>query len=365
MAQQRQGPDANQKNSQPVLSITQSPVKASSQETAPAASAAGQDTGPARQQQAKVSKGVTEENKSGDESKDKLLGNSLEAVIIAGALIGVLGYLFYIQLSYSRKLDQTTYLGKVFRDSVLQFELGRLTAPFREKWDKGGYVQDAVMNERPPKLDGELEQLDREIGYEKLQDLRDATMNRLLRFAWGASTAPPGLYSSSDYAAKSSLSEKTDDLPQMRYKNLAASFRTSLKDWEDRTMMNARQAYQNDQYHARIEAEKNTENAVDTTEASLLRGQGPKFVLEFTALIVIIFLAVILGVLGRLDSQQIGTLLAAIAGYVLGKATTSQAPAQAPAAQVPAQATPQAPTQAPASPAPKAEDQGRASGRAA
>jgi len=42
-------------------------------------------------------------------------------------------------------------------------------------------------------------------------------------------------------------------------------------------------------------------------------------VLEFTAIVVIIFAAVILGVLGLLGDQQIGTLFAAIAGYVLGK----------------------------------------------
>jgi len=49
-------------------------------------------------------------------------------------------------------------------------------------------------------------------------------------------------------------------------------------------------------------------------------------VLEFTAIVVLIFAAVILGVLGLLGDQQIGTLFAAIAtlfaaiaGYVLGK----------------------------------------------
>lgn len=62
-------------------------------------------------------------------------------------------------------------------------------------------------------------------------------------------------------------------------------------------------------------------------QGAMLRGQGPQFVLEFTALIVIIFLAVVLGVLGVLKEQQIGTLLAAIAGYVLGKATIPRATA--------------------------------------
>ena len=53
-----------------------------------------------------------------------------------------------------------------------------------------------------------------------------------------------------------------------------------------------------------------------------MRGRGHAFVLEFTAIVVIIFAAVIAGVLKILTGEQIGTLLAAIAGYVLGRATT-------------------------------------------
>jgi hypothetical protein len=37
---------------------------------------------------------------------------------------------------------------------------------------------------------------------------------------------------------------------------------------------------------------------------------------------VIIFATIVLGILGILETQQIGTLLAAIAGYVLGRATS-------------------------------------------
>jgi hypothetical protein len=38
--------------------------------------------------------------------------------------------------------------------------------------------------------------------------------------------------------------------------------------------------------------------------------------------VLIIFTAAILGILDVLESEQIGTLLAAIAGYVLGRATS-------------------------------------------
>ena len=67
-------------------------------------------------------------------------------------------------------------------------------------------------------------------------------------------------------------------------------------------------------------------------DLSVLRGRGAEFVLEFTTVVVIIFTAIVLGILHILDNQQIGTLLAAIAGYVLGRATT-RAPGNVPAAQ--------------------------------
>lgn len=59
-----------------------------------------------------------------------------------------------------------------------------------------------------------------------------------------------------------------------------------------------------------------------TVDFSALRGRGPEFVLEFTAIVVIIFAAVILGVVEILNGEQIGTLLAAIADYVLGRSTS-------------------------------------------
>ena len=66
-------------------------------------------------------------------------------------------------------------------------------------------------------------------------------------------------------------------------------------------------------------AKKHAKNAANI-DYGALRGKGAAFVLEFTAIVVIIFSAVILGVLHILVADQIATLLAAIAGYVLGRA---------------------------------------------
>jgi len=58
-----------------------------------------------------------------------------------------------------------------------------------------------------------------------------------------------------------------------------------------------------------------------TIDISLLGG-GWAFLLEFSTVIVIIFTLLILGILKALEGKDIATILAAIAGYVLGKASS-------------------------------------------
>jgi len=93
-------------------------------------------------------------------------------------------------------------------------------------------------------------------------------------------------------------------------RNWTENAKTCLAHWRD-----------NDRKEVERKAEASANKALKV-DFSALRGRGPEFVLEFTAIIVIIFAATILGVGGVLDSNQIGTLLAAIAGYVLGKAAS-------------------------------------------
>jgi hypothetical protein len=96
--------------------------------------------------------------------------------------------------------------------------------------------------------------------------------------------------------------------------------------WIDHAYAHAWTWYQKDQDDVKKTAKDQARDAL-TVDFSALRGRGPEFVLEFTAIVVIIFAALILGVVKILDGQQIGTLLAAIAGYVLGKSTSRAHPA--------------------------------------
>ena len=98
----------------------------------------------------------------------------------------------------------------------------------------------------------------------------------------------------------------------------------SKDDWNATVEAEANSRLRQDLAEARSRARDRVKSAADV-DLSSLRGRGAEFVLEFTTVVVIIFAALILGVLRILSTEQIGTLLAAIAGYVLGRATTSRA----------------------------------------
>jgi hypothetical protein len=66
-------------------------------------------------------------------------------------------------------------------------------------------------------------------------------------------------------------------------------------------------------------ADKSVPKAVDVS----ILGGGFSFLLEFSTVMVIIFAVVILGIIGILGGNESAAILAAISGYVLGKATLS------------------------------------------
>lgn len=285
------------------------PVATASQSAAPKALQQ-----PAKQTEDKSAASNQEEGGTASEKNKQDTNYSWRSVGIAGLMIVVLGWLFWLQFIYQRKLDQTTYLGEIYYDSVLTFERGRLGAQYADKWAKHGYHQEAIADEPPPSLDKSLAEFDERFGYGDLQSLKNRYISEAF---YPGSTVPVG------ESAGRQASEGDSDPLRKEYEIKASDFRRRFKEWKEQIETKARQAYQGDLEKARFEAEKRTDTAINLTEVSLLRGQGPQFVLEFTALIVIIFLAVVLGVLGVLKEQQLGTLLAAIAGYVLGRATAS------------------------------------------
>jgi hypothetical protein len=88
------------------------------------------------------------------------------------------------------------------------------------------------------------------------------------------------------------------------------------EEWEKRERLRFAERKNNLEIQAKENAERNVPQSMDIS----LLGGGFSFLLEFSAVIVIIFTLMTLGILEVLDGKDITTILASIAGYVLGKA---------------------------------------------
>jgi hypothetical protein len=139
---------------------------------------------------------------------------------------------------------------------------------------------------------------------------------------------PPGLFV--DERVEAQISSHYQEKEKLFWTGFQ-QFGEEIRDWAEKTREGARYCYSQDLEESKKAAEDAADEAL-SVDLSAIRGRGPEFVLEFTAIVIIIFAAVILGLAAVLKNEQIGTLLAAIAGYVLGKANSrnQSAPAGAP-----------------------------------
>ncbi len=76
---------------------------------------------------------------------------------------------------------------------------------------------------------------------------------------------------------------------------------------------------------AEKEAQRRANDMVPQSIDISLLGGGWSFLLEFSTVIVIIFVLLCLGLMGAIASKDITTILASIAGYVLGRASSAAA----------------------------------------
>ena len=93
------------------------------------------------------------------------------------------------------------------------------------------------------------------------------------------------------------------------------------KAWDDREKERYEKLKKDLDPTAKENAEKRVPKSWDVLS---FLGGGYAFLLEFSTVIVIIFSILSLGILGILGGQEIATILAAIAGYVLGKASAGR-----------------------------------------
>ena len=283
---------------------------------------------------------------------------------LASSIIALLAFLFFLLFYWQQRGEQAGYFGRIYQDTVKNLELGRLAVPIDEKWSNKTYLNELLRessdrarkwlsdekNAKPAPSD-RLGELAQQLGFSA--DLRDMAeelpwiLEREAEFPVKAGTTRmPGFGNAWDSAgaARPSATAAAEpggpSDPRAEYEDLRGKYRAQQRTWATRAAAEAWNWYQNDRKSLNQEAESQAKRALNI-DFSTLRGRGPEFVLEFTAVVVIIFSAVILGILSVLKEQQIGTLLAAIAGYVLGRATTrgrATSPEQAAAPAPPATA---------------------------
>jgi hypothetical protein len=224
---------------------------------------------------------------------------SAGALGFAALLVVLLGFLFFMLLGWSHRLDQASYLGNVYEESVEDFEYKRLAVTPTERWERNEYhreiASDPAWREKHP------------------EPTRPEGVERWYRDPWSAGTRPPGL--------GEGMGGLGGDAPSEELRQKQQEYNRAMRQWEDMVRAEAHARYRNDLERARSRARERAALAT-SVDLAALRGRGAEFVLEFTTVVVIIFAAVVLGVLRVLGTEQIGTLLAAIAGYVLGRATT-------------------------------------------
>jgi len=270
---------------------------------------------------------------------------------VVGALIVLMAGLFWLLFLWQKRIEQAGYFAHIYQDTVEDIETTRLSAPFQKRWAQGAYLNEIYLRHtargaewaeknKKPEPTTELQELASELDCE--YEVRDIvrSMNAPPPEAgvtegyasnpfgrnYRPGTRTGGLFSSTGSGIGTpppGLGEGDQERPgkERTFWKLRADFSREADDWVNRAGGAAWSWYQADLDRAKAAAKEQAQRALNV-DYSALRGRGPEFVLEFTAIVVIIFAAVILGALNILKDQQIGTLLAAIAGYVLGKSAT-------------------------------------------
>lgn len=295
-----------------------------------------------------------------DRSGTPLAEFPLNRVAIILAIVLLMAFLFAILFWWQKKIEQAGYFGRIYLETMKNIEATRLSAPVHADWQQGKYLNEIFLELSPrgrdwveahhrPEPASELVMLAGELRLE--YEVRNVLQSMQRERSGTGVSETGGILSSGGMTKRSSRGSAsgiadhdavhatlTAEEKERTFWRLLAHMSKEAEAWIKSATACAWTWYQADLEGKEGTAQDRAEQAL-SVDFSALRGRGPEFVLEFTAVVVIIFAAVILGLVERLSSEQIGTLLAAIAGYVLGKGATrsrsgpgeEQVPTKAPA----------------------------------
>jgi hypothetical protein len=223
-----------------------------------------------------------------------ILGNEITAYLIFASLV-VLSVLIIAVFHWGRKLITWPH----YRDDIIANEVRALHARMREDLYEQAENEPLDPNDPPPDAFGPLKQLWADyIVEDNYRDRLEQPLPPLLKVNYPLEE---------DYLRDKIERDKAEN---QRIKDLK-----DCKEWEKRERARFVAMDKELKKDAKNKVEIRTPKGMDVS----FLGGGWTFLLEFSTVIVIIFSLVILGFLGTLDGTQIAPILAAIAGYVLGK----------------------------------------------
>jgi hypothetical protein len=219
---------------------------------------------------------------------------SLTQALLLVSTLGACIACIYMVFFFGRRLQTSAYFRESLISAAKQEELRNLLRELDEKRRLG------PLDESTPPPEG-FEYLARSIWHDS-----DVGM---------AASAPDYSYGPPD---------ETDEQKKQR----EAEVEKRKKAEEERLVpfrawaKEERARYSKARQEAEAEAQRRAEKKVPASIDISLLGGGWSFLLEFSTVIVIIFVLLCLGLLGTVSGKDIIAVLAAIAGYVLGKASS-------------------------------------------
>ena len=242
------------------------------------------------------------------------------AIISLLSILIALGIVFW----FGRKIQWQSYVRNNLVEAAIKIRAEPLITDLANRaWQA---PLDSVTNKFPQEaadigLDHTIWQRDVDIRQERLQPYSEPAP--FLKYdAWLSSMN----ISDSDKAKKDYEKQKCNY--QVSYDQQMAEVDKQkkgidkYKEWEQKE----RNLYDLKKEEALTKAKKEIEAEFPKSMDVSILGTGFSFLLEFSAIIVIIFAVITMGVIGVLTGTEIAPILAAIAGYVLGKGSKQSTP---------------------------------------
>ena len=274
------------------------------------------------------------------------------AVALIFAMIALMALVFWLFITFGRRLSMRGYLGPLARDAIARAEIARQEDSLREDLRYGKIPLELKPGSNEFTERYRIPQGDNPPNLTPGITIDEA--GRILEYSdsWGTGTGGPGGnrrpggYDPYDgekrilsrFRPEELQSWTADRLKTEREASKPEEADDDTKKKQKADTMNLiqeeiirrfRQGYRQEQMNAfyerrgKITADERdrAEKLLPTMDVSSFGG-GWVFVLEFTTILFIVFAVLSLGLLGVLKSEPIATILAAIAGYVLGKSTS-------------------------------------------